>query len=83
MNENKYELDCTSIGDDKEKIVNRYPVLKNYKLEIEHPYENPDAKRLVITVNNLRKFYDDINREIILSKDDDMYSLEIYDDYRE
>lgn len=85
MNKNEYDLTCTSVWD-KTKIMDKYPVLKNYEIRTEYPYPNPDKPRLVIKVDDLRKFYDDIGEEIIIAKDicdNTMYSLEIYDDYRE
>ena len=82
----RYRLNCTSRWR-SEDIISKYPILKNYNPVIDYPYPNPQADRLTIEVNDLTKFYDDIGEEIIIGKDscvkDDLYSLEIYDDYRE
>lgn len=82
----RYRLVCTSKWKAKD-VIEKYPVINKYEPIIDHPYPNPEAERLSIKVNNLIDFYNDIGEEIILGKkylnDDDMYYLEIYDDYRE
>lgn len=82
----RYKLDCTSRHSSKD-ILSKYPILDNYNPVIDYPYPNPKADRLTIEVTDLIKFYDDIGKNIIVSKDfcsrDNLYSLEIYDDYRE
>ena len=84
----KYKLNCTSCwGDELNNILNKYPNLKEYKIETDYPYPNKECVRIIIEVNDLMKFYEDIKEEIIISKEnngnDSLYSLEIYDDYRE
>lgn len=79
----KYSLCCTSVWGKSNEIIEKYPILKEYKTKVEYPYPNKSAERLVIEIKDLLKFYDDIKEEIILSKDDFGYSLEIYNDYRE
>ena len=83
----RYRLVCTSKWKAKD-VIEKYPVINKYEPIIDHPYPNhPEAEILSIKVNNLIDFYNDIGEEIILGKkylsDDDMYYLEIYDDYRE
>ena len=83
----RYKLTCTSSWNSRD-ILNRYPVLNNYKPVFDNPYPNPEACRLTIEVTDLVKFYDDIEEEIIIGKesggcDKGLYYLEIYDDYRE
>ena len=79
----EYSLRCTSVWGKVKEIIEKYPVLEKYQTRVERPYPNPIAERLVIKVDNLPKLYDDIKQEIILSKDEFGYELEIYDDYRE
>ena len=86
MNKNEYALECMSMSiweRDIDRYIDKYPILKNYETRIEYPYPNTEAKRVVITIDDLKKFCDDIGQEIVLSKDRDIYSVEIYDDYRE
>ena len=83
----RYKLTCTSRWNSKD-ILNKYPILNNYKPMLDNPYPNPEVSRLTIEVTDLVKFYDDIEEEIIIGKDSsgcdkDLYYLEIYDDYRE
>lgn len=82
----RYRLECTSKWKAKD-IIKKYPVINKYDPIIDYPYTNPEAERLSVKVNNIIDFRDDIGVEIILGKnylnDDDMYYLEIYDDYRE
>lgn len=82
----RYRLICTSRWRN-EDVLSKYPILHNYNPVIDYPYANPEAGRLTIEVADLIKFYDDIGQEIIIGKDygidDDLYYLEIYDDYRE
>lgn len=83
----RYRLVCTSKWKAKD-VIKKYPVINKYEPIIDHPYTNPEVERLSIKVNNLIDFYDDIGEKIILGKnyylnDDNMYYLEIYDDYRE
>lgn len=85
MNNNEYILDCTSCSR-RERIIEKYPVLKNYNMRIDHPYPDENAERIIIEVRDLRKFYDDIQEEIIISRDitdEGIFSLEIYDAHRE
>lgn len=80
------KLNCVSRWKGKD-IIEKYPVVNNYNPIVDYPYPNPQAERLTIEVIDLVKFYDDIGEDIIISKgycgNDGMYSLEIYDDYRE
>ena len=82
----RYRLECTSEWK-AEDIIKKYPVINKYDPIIDYPYPNPEAERLSVEINNIIDFCDDICEEIILGKnylnDDDMYYLEIYDDYRE
>lgn len=82
----RYKLYCVSKWKAKD-IIEKYPVVNNYNPIVDYPYPNLQAERLTIEVEDLIKFYDDIGEEIIISKDycnnDGMYSLKIYDDYRE
>ena len=82
----RYRLECTSKWKAKD-IIKKYPVINKYDPIIDYPYLNPEAERLSVEINNIIDFCDDIAEEIILGKnylnDDNMYYLEIYDDYRE
>jgi len=78
----RYILNCTSKWNNKD-VIEKYPILNNHNPIIDHPYPNPNAERLTIEVSDLVKFYEEIGEEIIIGKDNDMYYLEIYDDYRE
>lgn len=82
----RYRLECTSKWKAKD-IIKKYPVINKYDPIIDYPYTNPEAERLSVEVNNIIDFCDDIGEEIILGKNylnnDNMYYLEIYDDYRE
>ena len=82
----RYRLECTSKWKAKD-IIKKYPVINKYNPIIDYPYPNPEKERLSVEINNIIDFCDDIAEEIILGKnylnDDNMYYLEIYDDYRE
>lgn len=83
----RYRINCTSRWRSKD-VLGKYPKLKEYNPVIDYPYPNPEADRLIVEVDDLIKFYEDIGvDEIIIGKDscskDKLYSIEIYDDYRE
>ena len=85
MENNEYCLTCTSTWDAC-KIIDECPVLSDYETRIDYPYLNKEVARLIIKVDDIRKFCDDIGEKIIIAKcyhDEAMYSLEIYNDYRE
>lgn len=83
----KYVLYTTSMRYGKE-IIKEYPIINKYNPIIDHPYQNQQAERLIIDVDDLLQFYHDIGKDIIIGEDinnvDDsgtrMYYLEIHDD---
>lgn len=79
----KYSLKSESWN--VEEITRIYEVVNNYNPVIDYPYSNPNAARLVIEVDDLIKFYNDIKQEIVITTDDiadeDMYCLRIHDGY--
>lgn len=82
----KYSLKSTSI--ECKNILKTYPIISKYNPTVDYPYHNKNRMRMIIEVDNLIKFYDDIGvEEIIIRTDDmadeDMYCIEIYDGYRE
>ena len=85
--EDEYALFCASVHDDDlEKIIQAYPVLKNYKTRTEYPYVNKSCPRNMIVVQNIRKFCEEIETDIIVGRDEsdrDTWSLTIYDSYIE
>ena len=80
----RYVLTCASVWEN-DKIVDKYPVIEKYNPVIDYPYSNPNAARLVIEVDDLIRFYDDVKQEVIITIDDisdeDMYCLRIHDGY--
>ena len=80
----RYRLECTSKWKVKD-IIKKYPVINNYNPVIDYPYSNPNAARLVIEVDDLIRFYDDVKQEVVITIDDiadeDMYCLRIHDGY--
>ena len=68
-----------------EEITRIYEPVNNYSPVIDYPYSNPNAARLVIEVDDLVRFYDDVKQEVVITIDDiadeDMYCLRIHDGY--
>ena len=79
----KYSLKSESWN--TEEITRIYESVNNYNPVIDYPYSNPNAARLVIEVDDLIRFYDDVKQEVIITIDDiadeDMYCLRIHDGY--
>ena len=81
---------CCSADWNCEYALKKYPILNQYDPIIDYPYPNPEVSRLTLEVPDLIKFHNDVGQEIILRKDwhfehneTQLYTLEIYDDYRE
>lgn len=79
----KYSLKSESWN--TEEITKIYESVNNYNPVIDYPYSNPNAARLVIEVDDLIRFYDDVKQEVVITIDDiadeDMYCLRIHDGY--
>lgn len=79
----KYSLKSESWN--TEEITRIYEPVNNYNPVIDYPYSNPNAARLVIEVDDLVRFYDDVKQEVVITIDDiadeDMYCLRIHDGY--
>ena len=79
----KYSLKSESWN--TEEITRMYESVNNYNPVIDYPYSNANAARLVIEVDDLIRFYDDVKQEVIITIDDiadeDMYCLRIHDGY--
>lgn len=79
----KYSLKSESWN--TEEITRIYESVNNYNPVIDYPYSNPNAARLVIEVDDLIRFYDDVKQEVVITIDDiadeDMYCLRIHDGY--
>ena len=79
----KYSLKSESWN--TEEITRIYRSVNNYNPVIDYPYSNPNAARLVIEVDDLIRFYDDVKQEVVITIDDiadeDMYCLRIHDGY--
>ena len=77
----KYSLKSESWN--TEEITKIYESVNNYNPVIDYPYSNPNAARLVIEVDDLIRFYDDVKQEVVITIDDiadeDMYCLRIHD----
>lgn len=76
---------CTSLLNSN-KIIEKYPIIKNYKYEVDYPYQNKTYDRLLVEIDDLVKFAKDINQEIIICLETDIggfVTLEIYDTWRE
>ena len=70
------------------KIVDKYPIIEKYSPVIDYPYNNKETSRVIIEVDDLVKFYYDVDNDIIIGKtfldaDKGMLYLTIYDDYIE
>lgn len=75
------------------KILDKYPILKNYNMIIDHPYENKNTERVTIELKNIEdliKLYNELKQELIIRDEDYCfnnetrhYSILIYDDYIE
>lgn len=89
----RYRLTCTSIVSIRNvaDIQEKYPSINKYHPKIEYPFPNKDISSVSISVVDFQQFIDDIRAddtsdniiEVIISKDDYGYCIEIYDDYRE
>lgn len=79
----KYSLKSESWN--TEEITRIYESVNNYNPVIDYPYSNPNAARLVIEVDDLIRFYDDVKQEVVITIDDiadeNMYCLRIHDGY--
>lgn len=84
----KYGLYCASCIWNRKDIVDKYPVIKKYKLEIDYPYPNRNLARLMIEVDNVLEFYKDVGQPIIIDQDKEpdneiIMTITIYDDWIE
>lgn len=84
----KYVVVCTSLLNSN-KIIEKYPIIKNYKYEVDYPYANKVCPRLLVEIDDLVKFARDVSNEIIIcaepyyQEDKDFATIEIYDTWRE
>lgn len=84
-----YIVDCSSVNNSNQ-IIEKYPIIKNYKYKIDYPYSlYREMPRLLVKINDLVKFTREVNEEIIIRTDafteenENFVTLEIYDDWRE
>ena len=75
----KYTLISESMHGPVKDIIRKYDILNNYPWAVEYPYPNATAERLVIEVDDLIRFYNDIKFPITISSDNLGYKLEICD----
>ena len=75
-----YVINCSSVWD-SEKIIEKYPIIKDYNYKYGCPYPGS----LLVRIDDLIKFMKDIDQDIIICKDmeKEFYVLEIYDYWRE
>lgn len=75
-----YVINCSSVWDSS-KIIEKYPIIRDYNYKCGYPYPNS----LLVRIEDLIKFMKDINEDIIIRKDmeKEFIILEIYDDWRE
>lgn len=83
MKENYYIVEA--VGKCGREVLNACPVIKEkYTYEVDYPYPNKEMSRLSVLIPSLKRFYEAINSEIILSKDSDGdWDITIYDGYME
>lgn len=70
---------------DKKEMLDKYPLLRNYKFEMVDNSKHQIAYITVNDLNNLLKFIAELEIPVIFWYDYDngTYNAEIYDDYRE
>lgn len=84
----KYVVVCT-LEWDANKIIENYPILKEYKYEIDYLYPNKTMARLLVEIDDLIKFVKEVKQEIIIRTDQyndadkGFITIEIYDTWSE
>lgn len=71
------------LADYEEKVLRKYPILKNYNPIIDYPYKNEKIGRLTIEIDDLDALVDlqnELEEEIILRND---YEIGVYNDAKD
>lgn len=83
----KFSIHATSIRNDPQYLLDRYPCLNDYNFEVKE-YERESLRVVetyitIDTIEQLIKLMDAVDEELVIINGPEIPAIEIYDDYRE